>query len=257
MDAELTLELITHGKGLGSNLVPVHHENSKIWPHQKLRSPAARPSRSFPAHELLAEQAPGIVPCQHADEYSIASHEDWRESYLDPVAERRVSLANVGALLSHCSSDFQDIKRGFVPQSELKIYLLAWCVADLATGSYYYWQPGRKLIAVRKLEENFSWRRIILDPAQGRMSAGLIVLSGHVRYDGFEDGERYYRDLLITTGAMLEGLARTASSLALNPRIILNFLDDPLAMELGLDPWFEQPLAAMAFGPVDNIREGI
>jgi hypothetical protein len=131
---------------------------------------------------------------------------------------------------------------------ELRCYLLAWHVAELRPGSYFYCSAEAKLILVRNLVGGSSYDRIAMDPSLLQRSAGLIVVCGLVRYDGQDGGERDYRDLLLGAGSLANNLLRNAKSLGLVAGVVSQFLDDPLALELGVDPTFEQPLTVITFG---------
>jgi hypothetical protein len=238
MELNIMLELLTHGAGLDSNLAPVMHENSKLWPYQtSFLKPAVR-EEYLPAHERLAEITPGI------DLNRISSTTKLPESSF----EKPVSLKVVARLLSSMSAtDKNVIDKDFVRGISLRSYLLAWRIQELNPGSYFYWPRGEKLIPVRNLTGNSFEERLVLNPASLRGSAGLIVLCGTISYDGQGGGERYYRNLLLMAGCLANNVIRSAYDLGLEAGIIAGFLDDPLGLELGVDPAYEQPLVAIAF----------
>src|SRR6266568_1047194 len=246
MCSRLLLELITYGKGLPSNLAPLLHENSKVWPRQGRAYPVVH-ERSLRAHELLAQEAPGTILADDSQRESLFWPSVPEQSLPHSNPLEIVSLNAVGRILTGWNSSM--LWHEDISGSELRLstYVLAWRVRGLSPGSYFYRQTGQKLIFVRHVLDGQSQAKIVSDHSVLCGSVVLMVACGMVRYDG-EGGERHYREILIAAGAMLNSLGHRVRELGFVAAILTKFFDDPLALELGLNPMFEQPLAALAFG---------
>lgn len=249
MSTDLVSQLLSQGEGFISNLAPLLHESSKLWPYQRPFMQKRDGSRRLAAHDLLAHAASGI----HLKTFASAGRrgiENGMET--GSLSERdrggtSLSLTRLAPVLIKTFPCYEetlfDASGGETPF--LRCYLLACELDGLDAGSYYFHPADAKLISIKRGSPPFVPAQVFLEPEKVLDSQAWIVLCGSVRYDGVAGGERYYRDVLVAAGYATCLLIENAKRCGLCARSFLRFLDDPLALELGLDPAFEQPLSVV------------
>jgi hypothetical protein len=232
---DLMLDVITLDTGLASDLTPLFHENSKLWPYMAHEPHCSSTFSSGANHELLSQSASGIDLQSESTGGPSTTHDN------------KPTLADLGSIL--LATTVQQIDAFDCPFNALhtlRCYVLSRAIGGLPQGSYCFSPRQSKLIPISSdLGEAF-WIRAAPWATAPREMAGLLVLTAPVKYAAAPHPERLYRTLLLTAGHIGQIALESAHRRRVGIAVVNWFLDELVSVALGLDPAVEQPVHCLA-----------
>jgi len=197
---------------MGGRVTERYHEATKLLPAERSARAQSEPPRpatsATPATKLPLPSSPAMT--------------------IEAAIDIRVQLSDLSFVLKMAAgSDALRRTHG------VRLFAVAHRVAGLDPGVYEYLAPGNGLALVRAGARVNPMLQSVRQRLAGTAAVGLIM-AAQLSGGSSTLGERWYRDLLLESGAMSQRIYLAAESLGLAGRNLAAFIDDSFNEKLDL-----------------------